>query len=112
MTKHEQLLADALGEHQGNEFARQAAAHVRRRRALRQLGAGVGVACMVAAMFFLSRPLPTVPAGETVMAPPKPAMEIMTDQELLAQLKDQPVLILKDDNRITGVVFLESGAKL
>lgn len=112
MNKREQLLADTLGGNEGADFARFAAARVRRRRMIRQLGAGVGAACLLAAVAFVSRPQPVAPRAEVVIAPPTPAVEIMSDQELLAQLKGQPVLILKDDNRITGVVFLDTGTKL
>lgn len=112
MHKRDQLLADTLGGAQGEDFARQAAAMVRRRRRMRQFGVVAGAAGLLAAVAFVSRPQPSAPPGEVVTARPKPVIEIITDQELLAQLKDQPVLILKDDNRITGVVFLDTGTKL
>lgn len=111
MNKREQLLADALGENRGEDFARVAAARVRRQRVARQLGAAAGVACLLAAAFTF-RPQPAVPQNDMAVAAPSPTLEIISDQELLAQLKDQPVLILKDDNRITGVVFLDAGTKL
>ena len=111
MNKREQLLADALGENRGEDFARLAAARLRRRRTVRQVGAIAAVAG-VAAAAFLFRPQPVAPHIEMLTTGPAPAVEIISDQELLAQLKDQPVLILKDDNRITGVVFLDAGTKL
>ena len=111
MNKREQLLADALGENRGEDFARLAATRVRRRRTVRQLGAVAGLACVFAAAFLL-RPQPAAPPVEILTSGPAPALQIMSDQELLVQLKDQPVLILKDDNRITGVVFLDAGTQL
>jgi hypothetical protein len=111
MNKREQLLADALGENRGEDFARLAAARVRRRRAARQLGAVARVVCLLASAFTF-RSQPAASPTEVVDTTHIPAMEIMSDQELLAQLKDQPVLIIRDDNRITGVVFLDTGTKL
>jgi hypothetical protein len=111
MNRKEQLLNETLGENHGEQFARLAASRVRGRRLARHLGAAAGVACLMAAAFTF-RPQPLVPHTEVPIPSPAPVMEIMSDQELLAQLKDQPVLILKDDNRITGVVFLDAGTKL
>lgn len=111
MNKREQLLADALGENRGEDFARLAAARVRRRRAARLLGAVAGVACLLAAAFTF-RPQPAASPTEVADTSHTPALEIMSDQELLTQLKDQPVMFIRDDNRITGVVFLDAGAKL
>jgi hypothetical protein len=111
VNKREQLLADALGENRGADFARLAAARVRRRRTTRQVGVIAGAACVVAAAFIF-RPQPVAPHSEIRTTGPAPALEIMSDQDLLVQLKDQPVLILRDDNRITGVVFLDAGTKL
>jgi hypothetical protein len=111
MNRKEQLLHETLGENPGEQFARLAAARVRRRRAARQVGATAGAACLLAAAFML-RPRPPAPHPEAAIAAPAPALEILSDQELLAQLKDQSVLILKDDDRITGVVFLDAGTEL
>jgi hypothetical protein len=112
MNKREQLLVDALGENQGGQFARAAAAQVRRRRAARQVVAIAGVTFLLAAAFVLRPEAPSAPPAGVATATPAPTVEIMSDEDLLAQLQGQPVLILKDDTRITGVVFLDTGTKL
>lgn len=108
MNKQEQLIADTLGENDGGRFALAAAAHARRRHAVRHAGVVAGVAAALVAVFFVirqPRPKPSV-----AIAAPAPAFEIISDQELLAQLKDQPVLILKNPTGITSVVFLADKA--
>lgn len=109
MNKKERLLEETLGAAEGAQFARQAATGIRRRRALRQAGlaAGAATVAMIATLFVTPPPAP--PSGVAV-AMPAPIFEIMTDQELEAQLKDQSVLLLKEHNRITGIVFLPDQA--
>lgn len=114
MNKREHLLDDTFGDNEGASFARAAAAQARRRRAGKQAGLAVGVTCALAVAFVVTRP-PAAQSTPTVIAhTPAPIFEIISDQELLAQLQDQPVLILKDQSGITGVVFLanESEGKL
>jgi hypothetical protein len=109
MNKREHLLAETLACEGGEAFARRAAAGARRRRLAKQAGLVVGVASALTAALILIRP----PAAQPTVAvtPAKTAvLEIMSDQELLAQLKDQPVLFLKDQTGITGVVFLADAA--
>lgn len=114
MNKREHLLKDTLGDNEGASFARAAAAHARRRRAGKQAGLAVGVSCALAGAFVVTRPPTAQPSPVAIAQPPAPMFEIISDQELLAQLKDQPVLILKDQTGITDVVFLanESEGKL
>lgn len=109
MNKREHLIAATLGDGDGEAAARTAARHARRRRTVKQAGLAGGLACALAALFVLNRPPETqiTPAPvATVPAVPAPVVEIISDQELLAQLRDQPVLVLKDQTGITGVVFL------
>ncbi|MBP6507639.1 MAG: hypothetical protein KA257_08735 [Opitutaceae bacterium] len=105
MNNKERILADTLGDGDGAIFARAAAAYARRRRTIRQAGLA-GVACALVIAFFSLRAPPT--AQKTVPVSPVkiPAFEIISDQELVAQLKDRPALFLKDRTGITGVVFL------
>lgn len=98
-------MADALGG-QGEIFALRAAARVRRRRLLARVAAPAGVAAAIMGLLCLARnpaprPAPPLPPGAATSV-----VEIISDQELLAELKDQPVLILRDQSRITGVIFL------
>jgi hypothetical protein len=109
MNKREHLLTETLVPGDGEAFARRAAAHARHRRSARQAGLVAGVACVLAAALILNRP-PAVQTPVVAPAAKTAAFEIMSDQELLTQLKDQPVLLLKDQTGITGVIFLADAA--
>jgi len=110
MNKKEQLLAEVLTHGSGESFARIAAAQARRRQTRKQLSRGAAAVTAVAlAWFGLNR---SSPPPRPAVAPP-PAYEIISDAELLVQLNDQPVLLLKDRGRITGVISLHpAGGKL
>lgn len=115
MNKKEKLLVDTLGKTDSEQFAHAAAAHARRRRIGRQAGLVTGLGLALAAAIFATREPRTAPAIAANSPSPAPVLEIISDQELMAQLKDQPVLYLKDQTRITGVVFFadqKSGSKL
>lgn len=103
--KKDQLLADTLTNGEGESFALAAAAHARRRQATRRFGLAFGtIAAALALWFSPHRPNPVTPPTGTA----RPGYEIISDAELLAQLKDQPVLLIKDRERITSVVFLDT----
>lgn len=108
MNDREQLVTDTLDHREGEAFARIAAAHARRRRAMKQ--AGLATSLIVATLLVFTRQPPqSVPviADTTPAIPPKPVFEILSDQELIAQFKGQPVMFLKDGASITGIVFLD-----
>ncbi len=100
----EQLLADTLDNDDGAQFARAAAAYARRQRALRHAGITAGLVASAAAFLLTvgQPPLRPVP----VIAPSTPALEIISDQELMAQLEGQPVLFVKGSAGITAVVLI------
>lgn len=104
MNKKEHLLAETIGDGDGEICARTAAAHVRLRRVIRRTSLAAGASLAAVAALFLFRQSSPEPPGVTPA--PTSALEIISDQELLAQLKDQPVLFLKDQTGITGVIFL------
>ncbi|HEX2861781.1 MAG TPA: hypothetical protein VHN79_09075 [Lacunisphaera sp.] len=107
MTRRERLLAETLAPPEGEAFARQAAAHARRRQLVKRTGIVAGVAGALAAVLVaLPRPTASPPTPVTAAPAQAPVLEVMTDGELLALLQDQPVLILRDPKGITGVVFL------
>jgi len=89
-------------------MALRAAAHARRRRAVRGATAALGVAAMVAVFVFAfatRRPRP--PLAPTVAAPAKPGYEIISDDELIALLKDRPLLVLPQENGAKRIVLLD-----
>lgn len=106
MNNKERLLADTLGDGEGASFARAAAAHARRRKIVRHVGSGTGLGLAIAAAFFATRSPREEPSRAIQQTPSVPVLEIISDQELVTQLRDRPVLYLKEKNRITGVVFL------
>jgi len=88
-------------------FARDAAALVRRRRRLRHSLVAAGTAAAVAVLtLVLSRPAPehfrqrSLPQAE-------PAYEIISDDELLAQLSDRPLLAMRTESGTREFVLLE-----
>lgn len=118
MNNKERLLAETLADEDGARFAQAAAAHARRRRAIRQMGLAAATLALVlvAGVLLAPKPPSKTVTGIVQRGPFSRAnVEIISDQELLAQLKDEPVLLLKDGSGITGVVFLtekETGTKL
>lgn len=118
--KDERLLAETFHENWESgapaQFARAAAAHARRRRRTRQVLASAGIVTALALAIFVARERarpPAVafaaPAAGTSAA--QRGYEIISDDELLAQLHDLPVLAVQKANGTREVVVLEPEPK-
>lgn len=99
---HQRLIDDAMHEAwaTGPEagFAREAAAAARRRRAVRRALLAGGLAMAFTATVTIFRPGPSPASSGTAMASaPKPAYELISEEQLLLALADRPVLILPDE---------------
>lgn len=91
------------------EFARAAAAAARRRHlARRSLRAAGAVALILAAVFVArQRPEPSpLSRVETSKAMSNRGYEIMSDEELLTQVHDQPLLVMKKADGTQQIVAL------
>lgn len=97
-------------------FARAAAAHARRRRRVRQalLTATAGVALVVVGFAVWPRSAVLPPSGGMPPTKPPPVAartyEIISDDELLARLQDQPLLVVKRANGTKEITLLEDSA--
>jgi hypothetical protein len=89
----------------GAEFARQAAATARRHRAARRT-AMLGGTLAAAAVAFVVAHFAERPAGP-VSASRRPAYQEISDDELLAALRDRPVLVLPDGQGGRKIVLLD-----
>lgn len=106
-------LFTALEDDTGPDLARQAAAHARARRHRRRTLAGAAIGA-VAILAFLridrSAAVDTHPgqaiSGTVATAP----YEILSDEELVRYLADEPVLLLKEHGKVSAVVFLSAPA--
>jgi hypothetical protein len=106
MNDKDYLLADTLGDDDGELFARIAAAHARRRRGVKQgLAAAGALTVFLAALLTFRQPTPHTQPGLDASASTS-VLQIISDEELLAQLKNESVLVLKDQSGISGIVFL------
>jgi hypothetical protein len=111
MNNREKLIAETFGDSEGAAFALSAAAHVRRRRAAKQLVAIVAATtAMAAVLVSVRRSTSATSQPITHTKAPVSTVEIISDDELRAHLKDQPVLFLKDQTGITGVIFLANAS--
>lgn len=129
--KRTQLLAETFHEDWTSgrpaEFARRAAAHARRRRAVRRtLGATavVATAAVVAGAFLLSHPEPSPSVSAPVRSAPvrvatalQPATvepsastargyEVISDEELLRQLHGETLIVVKKANGAREILLL------
>jgi len=106
----DKLLAELFHEDWSNgpaaDFARGAAAHARRRRLRSITAAGVttGLAAILA-FILMHQPRPPHLVGSAVR--PIAAYEILSDAELLTQLRDRPLLIVQRENGTNEFVLLE-----
>jgi hypothetical protein len=94
-------------------FAHAAAAHARFRRRVRRATALAAAIVVVAAIAFVVTPherTPPTPVAAANVAP-KPAprgYEIISDEELLNQLRDRPLFVVKTQSGHNQVVVLET----
>ncbi len=90
-------------------MARRAAAHARLRLRTRQAATGAVAAAAIAVTATLlfpwrqPSPLPIAPIATVA----KPAYEIISDDELLATLRDRPLLVLPQENGGKKIVLLD-----
>lgn len=100
------------------DFARAAAAHARARRRARRTFAALGAAAAAALLVF-STSRPVAPAPEVAAALPSHRIattamtmpsargyEVISDEELLAHLREQPVFVLKKEDGTREIVLL------
>lgn len=101
------------------EFARRAASVARRRRIVRHRLLAGGSLALLAAVFFVSQEKlksPATGAGKAAprvaQAPETPARayEVISDDELLAELRDRPVLVVKTPAGTRNIIVLASNA--
>jgi hypothetical protein len=92
------------------EFARRAAAHARRRRARRQLLVAASAAAAMAVASFLAahRQASRTPTFARDPVAAKPAYEIISDEQLVATLKDRSLLIVKKPDGTNQITLLGS----
>ena len=108
--RHEKLLAETFHDDwTAGDFARRAAAHARgrkqRRRALLTTAAlAAGLALAVLPRF---APVQTAPLATGAAEIPS-GYEIISDEELLAQLRDRPVLSIQNDDGTQDIVLLSA----
>jgi hypothetical protein len=89
-------------------FARAAAAQARRRRQLRRGLAGASAVAAIAAGLVLGSLRRGTHVRESATPPAAAAAyEIISDDELLAQLRDRPVLVLPQENGTRKIVLFD-----
>jgi hypothetical protein len=88
-------------------FARAAAAHARRRLAVRRTLAAAGATTVLAFAAFIAAQRPPAPAFSTPTKTTPPAYEIISDAQLLTALKDSPVLVVKKPDGTNEITVLE-----
>jgi hypothetical protein len=90
-------------------MARRAAAHARGRRRLRRASLTCALVAVFSGLFFLRQHTlaPATAPAATVVTAPRPAYEIISDEELLATLKDRPLLVLPQENGPQKIVVLD-----
>jgi hypothetical protein len=93
-------------------MARRAAAHARRRRTIRRASVVLTSGALIATLLMVSRraPAPVAPLPARVAMAPAVAplgYEIISDEELLATLRDRPLLVLPQENGAKKIVVLD-----
>ncbi len=96
----------------GSTFARHAAAHARRRRAMRRaLAAGGALSVAFAVVVFSARfrvpPNRPDVSNDLPLASVSPAFEIISDDELMIALRNRPLLVLPQETGARKFVLLD-----
>jgi hypothetical protein len=107
-----EVFGDDWGTGPASAFARSAAAYVRQRRRRRRNAVAVAGVAALAALVFAAY---LRPHQEPALAPVSevkpgtkatPLFEIISDEQLMAELRDQPLLILPQDDGSARFVVL------
>jgi hypothetical protein len=107
--RDEKLLAETFhgdwNDGAAAQFARAAAASARRRRQMQKMLVGAGAAVVVAGTAFVALPSrhPAHRPLETAAAAPR-GYEIISDAELLSELRDRSVVMIKKENGVRDFV--------
>lgn len=110
--QHTRLLADTFHENWTEGpvalYAREAAAQARRSRGLRQSFIAAAATAGIAAILVFSLSDRSTPRRESlVQSMVQPAYEIISDEELLTQLRDRPLLVMHNENGTRKFVLLD-----
>lgn len=108
---HTRLLAETFHNDWATGPARamalRAAAQVRRRRLIRRSALAGAASCVVLAwIMFANRPRSTPTVAPVAVAPATPAFEIITDEQLFAELRDRSLLVLPNEKNGPRIVLL------
>ena len=115
LSSRENLLAEIVHDHWATgpaaDYARTAAAYARRRHRTKQLVVGATIAASMAVVLVFSvrhrlGPRSQSHAG-TAVAPPNRGYEIISDAELLTELRDRSVLLVDRPNGRRELVLLD-----
>jgi len=102
-----ETLHDGWDDGPGAAFAQQAAALARRRRRARQTLVAAGTAAaatlVLSGLWLRPEPVHSLPPPTAAV----PAYEVISDEQLLAQLRDRPLLVLPRENGTREFVLLD-----
>jgi hypothetical protein len=108
-----ELIAEAFHENWNDghlaDLALRAAAHARQRRRMRHgFQIGSAITCVAAILLMLNSTHQLQPVQPTLrQITPVPAYEIISDEELFAELKDHALLAVKNENGARELVLLD-----
>ena len=104
-----ELFHDDWAAGQASGFARAAAARARRLRRLQRALLSAGAVTAISAVLLFGGVRRSAPMVAKVSVPKRVlAYEIISDDELIAQLRDRPLLVLPKENGTREFVLLEN----
>ena len=101
------ILDEDWAQGRASGFARRAARYARRRQRARAALAGATLVALVAASFFVSREGRGTGGSSATRENAPRGYEIISDDQLLAELHDRPLLVMQSANGAREFVLLQ-----